>query len=611
MIKKIHKNISVGLLIFIDFLAINFAVYISASIIETNFISYLKLFLYFSILFLIITIPINFIFRNYSYLNRSFGIENIKNILYGSLLIFIIIYLIKLIFDYNSIKIFFYSSYFFSLTNILNQIVLFCFMSVLFRFVISKISIYFFYSSKKKPNNNVKFALYGAGRSGLAYLDNLIRNNSNLPQFIIDDDINKIGRFINSIKIISLGEFEEFIKNNKYQISQVILCIPSLSSIKKDNISRRITNLNLKFVANERNNYFDSLSNIITDIKNKSENIKDEISEDVSKYFEQKVVIITGAGGSIGKEICYKLSMLNIKTLIAIDIDEYRLSKINRELNVKQKKFNYVNYLLDVNNYLSLKKIYEKHKPEFVFHAAASKHVDIVEKNWFYGSNNNIQTTYNICKCSFENKVLKTIFISTDKAVEPINFLGISKAVGERIIKMYSSKDDKCHFSSIRFGNVIGSSGSLLDSIKDQLKISNVINVTDKNMKRYFMTISDAVSLVLISTKISKSGDCHILKMGEKVKILDIVEDIIKQHNLENQEHSKVKINFTGIRPGEKIEEKLFYEDKIEKTENKFILNENWLLAKSSISIEDFIQKIQDPKLKKDEFKNELLKFIN
>ena len=176
---------------------------------------------------------------------------------------------------------------------------------------------------------------------------------------------------------------------------------------------------------------------------------------------------------------------------------------------------------------------------------------------------------------------------------------------------MYSSKDNKCHFSSIRFGNVIGSSGSLLDSIKDQLKISNVINVTDKNMKRYFMTISDAVSLVLISTKISKSGDCHILKMGEKVKILDIVEDIIKQHNLENQEHSKVKINFTGIRPGEKIEEKLFYEDKIEKTENKFILNENRLLAKNSIPIEDFIRKIQDPKLEKSEFKNELLKFIN
>ena len=218
MIKKIHKNISISLLIFIDFLAINFSIYISASIIETNFISYLKLFFYFSVLFLIITIPINFIFKNYSYLNRSFGIENIKNILYGSLLIFIIIYLIKLIIFYNSIKIFFYSSYFFSLTNILNQIVLFCFMSVFFRFVISKISIYIFYNSYREPNNNVKFALYGAGRSGLAYLDNLIRNNSNLPQFIIDDDINKIGRFINSIKIISLGEFEEFIKkiNTKF-----------------------------------------------------------------------------------------------------------------------------------------------------------------------------------------------------------------------------------------------------------------------------------------------------------------------------------------------------------------------------------------------------------
>jgi FlaA1/EpsC-like NDP-sugar epimerase len=275
--------------------------------------------------------------------------------------------------------------------------------------------------------------------------------------------------------------------------------------------------------------------------------------------------------------------------LIAIDIDEYRVSKLNREMNLSKDNFKYTSYLLDVNNLYALSNLFKKHKPDIVYHAAASKHVDLVEKNWFFGSINNIESTFNICKCSNENNVEKTIFISTDKAVEPINFLGISKAVGEKFIKIFAKKYREKHFSTVRFGNVIGSSGSLLDIIKDQLKISNTINVTDKNMTRYFMTISDAVSLVLISTSLSNSGDCHVLKMGDPVKIIDVVNDIVKQKNIGNENNVKIKINYTGIRPGEKIHEKLFYSDsKIEKTTNRFISNEN-MVFKNEYNLNDFL----------------------
>lgn len=606
-----YRSSLIFLLTLIDYLSINLSIFLSAVFIESGKITYLNLFFYFSLIFFLFIFPINYFFKNYNYLNRSFGIENIKNILFSSLLIFIILFIVKIFVDFFSIKIFFYNSYFFSSRNLINQVVIFTFFSITFRFLVSIISKRIIYKTKgKNKNSKKKFILYGAGRSGLNYLDNLIKNNFETPEFVIDDDINKIGRFINSIKIISYPEFERKLRDNSINVSKVILCIPSLSSLEQDKIASKLSELNIEVSKINSFNNTDNLSDIIENIKTKSKNLKGDIDLDVKEYFSNKKILITGAGGSIGREICYKLSKLNINQLIAIDLDEYRLSKLNREINLDNCNFKYSNYLLDINNFESLSFLYKKYKPDIVYHAAASKHVDLVEKNWFYGSKNNIITTYNVCKCSYENYVKKTIFISTDKAVEPINFLGLSKAVGEKIVKIFSEKFKKNHFSTVRFGNVIGSSGSLLDVIKDQLKISNVINVTDKNMTRYFMTISDAVSLVLISTLISKSGNCHVLKMGDPVKIIDIVNDIVKQKNIEDVNNLKIKINFTGKRPGEKLHEKLFNEGAIiEKTKNEFISNENKKFT-YQYELEKFLQNIKSNKFNKDNFKNELLDFL-
>ena len=436
MKKMNSKYIPILLLIFLDFISALLSVYFSASFIQINFIPYLNLFFYYSFLFFIIIFFINFYFGNYTYLNRSFAIDNIKSLIYGSILIFVILYIFKNILEFNNINLYFWDNYFLSIKNIFNQTVLFCLLSIISRIVVSRISLIIV--NRKINNKDFKeYILYGAGRSGLALLDNIKNNNFTKPQFIIDDDPSKIGRYINGIKIISFGEFEDRLSKNSLKIKKLIFCIPSIESFKADKI-KKVIDQGIKFITKIDQSSEDGILNILNDISIKSQNINEDINNEIKSFYEDKVVLITGGGGSIGKEISYKISKFNIKKLIIVDIDEYRLSLINREIlnNNKFIKNKYFNYLVDINNFDMINEIFKEHKPDIVYHAAASKHVDLVENNWFYGSMNNIRSTYNICESSIMNNVKKTIFISTDKAVEPINFLGLSKAVGEKLLNI-------------------------------------------------------------------------------------------------------------------------------------------------------------------------------
>ena len=606
------KYFPILLLIFLDFISVLLSVYLSASFIQINFIPYLNLFFYYSCIFFVIIFFIYLYLGNYTYLNRTFAIHNIKSLIYGSILIFVVLYIFKNILEFNKISLYFWDNYFLSIKNIFNQTTLFCLLSIILRIVVSRVSLIIL-NRKKNDNDFKEYILYGAGRSGLALLDNIENNNYVKPQFIIDDDPYKIGRYINGVKIISFGEFEDRLSKNYLKIKKVIFCIPSIESFKADKIKKKINSLGIKFINKADQSSEDGILNILNDISQKSQNINEDINNEVKSFYENKVVLITGGGGSIGKEICYKISKFNIKKLIIVDIDEYRLSLINREIlnNNQEIKNKYFNYLIDINNFERIFEIFQEHKPDIVYHAAASKHVDLVENNWFYGSMNNIRSTYNICESSILNNVKKTIFVSTDKAVEPINFLGLSKAVGEKITKYYGKISETSNFSVVRFGNVVGSSGSLLDAIKHQLKISNTINITDKKMTRYFMTISDAANLVLISTKISKNGDCHVLKMGDPVKIIDIINSIVNERNSQfNIADQNIQIKVIGIRPGEKLHEKLYDEENIEETENKFILNEKKLIQ-GNIQIKNFLEDLNTLHHDREIFKDKLLKFIN
>ena len=594
-------------LVSLDLFVVFFSVYFSAVSIEYNFIPILDLFLFYSAFLFVIVFLINYLLKNYSYLNRSFGIENIKNLLIAAIIIFLSIYSIKITLEILGIKLFFFDNYFFSFNNIINQVVLISFFSISFRFLINRFANYIIYKKKLAKKKEASIVLYGAGNAGLSFLENIKINDLVKPIYLIDDDTSKIGRYVNDIKIISYGEFRSIIKQKKTKIDQVILTIPSLDTIKKDKIEKKINNLGLQFeTQNSFVNNFSKLSNILKNISDKSQNIEENLSSNEKNFFKNKVVMVTGAGGSIGREICYKISKLKIKKLITLEIDEYRLSILNREIRSnKNLKKKYIDYLIDTNNLKLTDKIFKNHKPDLVFHAAASKHVDLVERNWFQSSLNNIKTTYNVCKLAFKYSVKKVIFISTDKAVDPINFLGFSKSVGEKIFLIFGAKNKNTSFSIVRFGNVVGSSGSLLDTIKHQLDLSNEIILTDKRMTRYFMTISDAVNLVLISSKISQNSNCHVLKMGKPVKIIDIIKNIIKENP------SKAKIRVVGRRPGEKLHEKLFDTKNVEKTDHKYILNEKQNVNLKQSDIDNLVRQLEDCISNKNKFKKLLKKFIN
>ena len=605
------KYLPIIILIILDVLSVFLSVYFSAAAIYNGFIPILDLFLYYTILFSFFVLTINFFFRNYTYLNRSFGIKNLRNILYASSVILISLIGFKYSIEILNINLYFYDYYFFSFRNIFAQIIFFSFFTILIRLFLNKLSNFIHYDNFNKNLETNNFVVYGAGRSGMLFIDYFQRNNLTKPSFIIDDDPLKIGRFIQDIKIISFAEFENIIKETVTSINKVIFCIPSLDSIKTDVIKNKIAKLNINFEYQSADIGKKNLANIIDKISQNSKNIKEKLDDNIKSYFLGKTVLVTGAGGSIGKEICYQVSKFNIKKLIVIDIDEYRLSVLNREilLNNTDLENKYFNFLGDVNNYEFVEDIFDNFKPDIIYHAAASKHVDLVQKNWFHGSMNNIVSTFNLCKCSSKFKSKKFIFISTDKAVGPINFLGISKSVGEKITKFYAQNSNIGSYSIVRFGNVVGSSGSLLDIIKNQVEHSDIINVTDKNMTRYFMTISDAVNLVLISTKISQNSDCHVLKMGEPVKILDVVKNIIEQNDLYRSR--KLKIKFIGKRPGEKLHEKLFDEKNIHKTENDHILNEIKTLNLNKQSFESFIKNLSKFKKNENLFKKYLEDFIS
>ena len=307
---------------------------------------------------------------------------------------------------------------------------------------------------------------------------------------------------------------------------------------------------------------------------------KDEQKVDFGKYdnfFKDKTILITGCAGSIGQEIFLRLLNLNVKKIIGIDKNEEMIASL--KINLKKNKSLDLNYklkLIDVCNLENCKDLFQNYKFDIIFHAAAYKHVDIVEENPNTAIYNNIIGLDNILKLSKENNVQNFVFVSTDKAVYPSNIMGSTKRVGEILTKYYKKIINK-NYISVRFGNVIGSSGSLLQILKKQLVSGGPITLTHPEATRYFMTIKEAVSLVLKSTTIEGNGDIYVLKMGDPINIYSLIKQFLKnnnQHEKNNNNNNGIEIKTIGLRPGEKLHEQLFYED-AKKTNVNSILREN------------------------------------
>ena len=386
------------------------------------------------------------------------------------------------------------------------------------------------------------------------------------------------------------------------------MCMPSASSFEVQDIEKNLSNLSLN------NKNISSLDDFLNsdNMKNKKINfnhntvLDQSFSSELKQKFSNKKVLVTGAGGTIGKELMFQISRLNINELIAIDFNELSLSKLKKDFDNISNEINFSKhfYLINLNNRNLLNKIIKNHNPDFIFHAAAYKHVDVVETNPIEAVSNNLSSLINILECTKEQTNLTFIFVSTDKAVNPINHMGKSKRMGEIIVCSMNKIYPKNNYSCVRFGNVIGSSGSLIPILNEQISKGGPITITDKAASRYFMTVQDAVNLTLETSNMKNKGLINVLNMGEPINIYSMILKILNDSNVELYNENKkngIKINMIGLRPGEKLHEELYHQDKILPSTNKKIFQEN---CDINISIEE-IDKIKD-EIKLSNSKNDL-----
>ncbi len=450
--------------------------------------------------------------------------------------------------------------------------------------VISRVIIrYYFtllaYMQRRKhlaTSEDKRIILIGAGAAA-AVLTNEMDTTDKIvfkPVCALDDDPDKQNLSFNGVKVVGkIADVVEVAK--KYNANEIVIAIPSASKKRISEIIKlcQQTNCEIKilpgvyqFITGQI-----SLSDIrkvnISDLLGR-EQVKVNLDE-IMTYIEKKVVLVTGGGGSIGSELCRQIASHNPKQLIIFDIYENNAYAIEQELKRNLPKLNLLTLIGSVRDKVKVKDVFSKYKPEIVFHAAAHKHVPLMETSPNEAVKNNVGGTLNVAEAAGENGVKKFILISTDKAVNPTNIMGATKRICEMIIQTMNSKFDT-DYVAVRFGNVLGSNGSVIPLFREQIANGGPITVTHKDIVRYFMTIPEAVSLVLQAGAYAKGGEIFVLDMGEQVRIYDLAINMIKLSGLEPFKDIDIKI--TGLRPGEKLyEERLMAEEGLQKTSNEMI----------------------------------------
>ena len=419
--------------------------------------------------------------------------------------------------------------------------------------------------------------LVAAGTAGHVVINEIKRNPQMRKKIVglLDDDINKVGRRIHNIKILGTTEDVEEIVN-QHHIDEIIITMANVSKEEKKAIIEKCqqTKCKLKTLPGMYE-IIDGKVDIkkIRDVEIEDllgrEPIKTNLKE-ISDYIENKVVLVTGGGGSIGSELCRQIATFNPKHLIIVDNYENNAYAIQQELIRKYgKTLNLSTIIASIREEVRMEEIFKEYRPEVVFHAAAHKHVPLMENAPSEAIKNNIFGTYKVASLADKYKVKRFVLISTDKAVNPTNIMGATKRAAEMIIQTLNEKSDT-EYVAVRFGNVLGSNGSVIPLFKKQILEGGPVTITHPDIIRYFMTIPEAVGLVIQAGAMAKGGEIFILDMGEPVKIVDLANNLIKLSGFEPGED--MKIEFTGLRPGEKLyEELLMSEEGLTSTENKKI----------------------------------------
>jgi len=391
---------------------------------------------------------------------------------------------------------------------------------------------------------------------------------------IIDDGEGCWGKKLRGVPIVG-GRDSIIEAAANYEIDEIIIAIPSAKAsdikaivdiCKETRCRLRILPGMYQLINGEIN------TSVLRDVQIEDLLGRDPVSTDLDEimgYVSGRCILVTGGGGSIGSELCRQIAGHNPKRLVIVDIYENNAYEIQQELKRKYPELDLIVLIASVRNTLRMDKIFEEYKPDIVYHAAAHKHVPLMEESPNEAIKNNVFGTLKVVKASDKWKVKKFVLISTDKAVNPTNVMGASKRICEMIVQTYNDRSDT-EFVAVRFGNVLGSNGSVIPLFKKQIEEGGPVTVTDPEIIRYFMTIPEAVALVLQAGAYAKGGEIFVLDMGEPVKILDLAENLIKLSGLRVGED--IEIVFTGLRPGEKLyEEMLMDEEGLKETKNKRI----------------------------------------
>ena len=457
-----------------------------------------------------------------------------------------------------------------------------------FAILSSRLGIKYIFSRNydfKKLFNKKKVLIYGAGDAGRQLLTALENSSEFKVIGFLDDNSQLQRQILLGQTIYSPSSLERLIKTKN--VSTIFLALPTIDRVKRNQIIKQLNKY--KLIVKTLPSISEIVDGRITISDIKDLNIDDLLDREqvapdnklLNKNINSKTIVVTGAGGSIGSELCRQIAKLRPNKLILLELNEFALYKVFEELTFLNKNLKIIPLLVNIQDQMKIETIFETFEVDTVYHAAAYKHVSLVEENICEGVKNNVFGTLAIAKASTNKKVSNLVFISSDKAVRPTNIMGASKRLSELCMQgvCNDAKDINTNFSIVRFGNVLESSGSVIPKFKKQIKEGGPVTLTHKDVTRYFMTITEAAQLVIQAGSMGKYSEVFVLDMGKSIKIIDLIKKMINLSGFTIRDDKNptgdIKIKIIGLRPGEKLYEELLIGDDPQKTNHPKIKKAN------------------------------------